>query len=447
MSYQKRSYILIILLLCGLSLHYMFITILMNDAFYLKFWKEIVLFLLVCDTLLNNNMKSSSQLIDMKLDYTSLAFHFFTCTLLFSGIFMTGDFSKAVFVIRRYFIPFFVYYIAKQNKSFNKEFLYKIIRSVIYFYILIAIWGIFQAIVLGDNFLINLGYPLKYGIRLTDSYYFGGAKGMQRVVSTFTNTNVYASVNGFLLLILFFNPDLSKTIKHKNIILFVLLVAFLLSFSRSNWLALGIVIIIAFRKTKYLRKVVSYSSLLMVSFIPLLSIITQSNYINIFVTYISETISMEDTSAAARSGIWLDGFKVFLSNPFGIGLGNVGVISRQFNNGEIVVNGESSYLALLLDNGIHGAFFFITIFISLLYYNRKYKNEYKNTVAIDFLNTVKYMLIYLMVMFIFSNHIYDLEMMIFVFFFLGASKNKNLLISLNEINLTHHKPNNRFLLQ
>lgn len=424
MKREFRIFMLTTTLLCGIALHYMFITIILNDNLLVKFWKETVIIILLLDTMSLRVVKKSKM--GFYIDYSGIAFLFFIVSLLGASIIMTDTFIKSIFIVRLYIIPILVYYIAKNNSIFTKTVVSKIVKFSLAFYSIIALWGIFQALVLGDDFLINLGYPLKYAGRLRDSYYFGGFGDFQRVVSTFANTNVFGAVMGILIVVVVFNPTLVEKLRGKKYCLFILILAFVLTFSRSNWLSMILIICISNLKNRKLLKNILLLLLLFTFIILIYNQISGVNIFAMFQDYVMNTITMKDSSAAGRSGIWKEAFLAFINSPFGIGLGNVGMASANLS-GEMKVVGESSYFAILLDTGIQGALSYFIALVCNFYATIKYK--YNNNCANNYLKTVKYIIIYLMIMFLFSNHIYDLEIMIITFFFIGLGRNKEFLRS------------------
>lgn len=437
MNLNKRLNIslLMTILLCGIAVQYMFISIILNDNIMLKFWKEIILLISIVGILFfklkNNSNQEISFLEEIKHDYNIYAHLLFIILLLLSAIFMSKSISGSIYVIRLYLIPILVYYIAKYN-NFTKESIVKLINIVVKFYCIISLWGVFQALALGDDFLINLGYPLKYAGRLRDSFYFGGFGDFQRVVSTFSNVNVFAGVIGILIIILIFNSKFFESKKIKYSALFIFSITLLLTFSRSNWVAMGVVLLIASIKNK---KILKNSILVLVSIFILLVIVelfTEYNIITMLKEYIFKTLTLQEGSSLGRFGIWKEGAIAFLNNPLGTGLGNVGMVSKRIF-GEIHFTGESSYLAILLDVGIQGAICYFFVLFREFYMSLRINSE--NTVVENYLKTKNYIIIYLLILFIFSNHIYDLEIMIVTFFFIGLGSNKYFLNSFKNIDI------------
>ena len=111
-------------------------------------------------------------------------------------------FQVVLLVARRYAIPLAVLFIAA-HIDFNGE-EQKLFKYIFYLIVVLSIFGAFQAQVLGDNFLRNLGYPVEYSYgygreMLYNSFYFGGL-GIQRVVATLSSSNICALVFGTSLL-------------------------------------------------------------------------------------------------------------------------------------------------------------------------------------------------------------------------------------------------------
>lgn len=428
MTLKKSMNLMTICLLVGMALHYQLITILLDDNIILRFWKEIIITIIILYTSAVNFLMRRRFGDNLSIDRTSLLFSFFLFFLFFSGIVLTEDFYTFIFVSRRYLVPLLLYYFAKNSRIFSYENLDKIFKSIIVSYFILCIWGIFQALVLGDTFLIDLGYPLKYEGRLFDSFYFYGFGDLQRVVATLANTNVFGSLLGMIIIFTLLNNKFMADLKFKRFYLIIISVSLFLTFSRSNWLAIGLVLILTL-KNKRIQRDIGIMFFLTPIIMLLVGAITNNNYFEIVFEYIENTITLEDTSAAGRGEIWEEGFQTFLSNPLGIGMGYVGRVAEAVGSEEEMIGGESSYIALLLDTGIQGFVFYIGGLLSMLKRTSQIKNETRKNI----IKTSNFLIVYLLVMFTFSNHIYDLEMMIFAFFIIGVSKNKFLHKDIEEL--------------
>lgn len=422
---QNKFNLILILLLCGLALHYMLITIILKDNILFKFWKEILIIILLIDTIAINWLKVKNNIFLNNID---LCIILFGISLIWSAIFKSESIGSAIFVVRLYILPIIVYYIAAKNYKLTANNVYKIISIITVFYAILCIWGIFQATILGDSFLINLGYPVKYEGRLRDSYYFGGFGNMQRVMATFANTNVFAAVIGIMIILNIFNPSIMKINKHYKAIISIFVIAFILSFSRTNWIAMIFIIIILNCKNKRILKSLGAIVILVVAIGIIYSLISDISIFRIIFKYIEDTITLQDTSAAGRGHIWRNAFEIIKSNPFGIGLGKTGEVSTKLF-GELIIPAESSYFAILLDLGVQGGIFYFIMMMCNIYNSIRCKVKKKEEIA--YLKTTRYLLIYLLIIFISSNHIYDLEIMITSFFFIGLSRNKTFLHSIS----------------
>lgn len=101
------------------------------------------------------------------------------------------SFPETFNILRTYMIPMLIYFVSV-NVNLNKEQLDYIHKLILIEFTIISVWGLFQAFVLGDDFLIRLGYPsIANGTYLAgNSYYIGGFYGRQRSVGTFVSPNV-----------------------------------------------------------------------------------------------------------------------------------------------------------------------------------------------------------------------------------------------------------------
>ncbi len=427
-SYNKFTENLMKLLLCGLGIHYMIITILFNDTIIFKFWKETVIIIYMIGMLFVFVNKKNIKF--MEIFPSDGLILLFIVSLIFSAIFMTESTESSIYMLRVYLVPIIVYFISKNSEGLTKDNISKIFKFIFLFYTILALWGIFQAYFLGDDFLINIGYPLKYAGRLKNSYYFGGFGDMQRVVSTFANVNVYACVIGFITIMSIYNKD-TLLCKEKNykVNYFILVCSFILTFSRSNWLAIIILLFPLIQNKKGILKKALQLCIIVLVVMFIYFLISKVNILKIISKYIINTISMNDHSSNGRFGIWQEGINQVLNSPFGIGLGNVGTRSAALN-GDVNLSIESSYLALLLDTGVQGFIPYILFIIYTIYYvGIKIKKESKKEVKL-FFTSIRSICLYLLIIFTFSNHIHDLEIMIFFSFFVGLAYNKKFIESI-----------------
>ena len=346
---------------------------------------------------------------------------------------MTEDIASGVYIIRVYILPILLFFLVKNNENMTVENVKKILKVVFIFYTILSVWGIFQAYVLGDTFLLDIGYPTKYKGRLRNSFYFGGFGNMQRVVSTFANANVFACVLGFIIIVSFLNIKDLLDVKRKKTCFLFIVGAFFLTFSRSNWLSMIVILLILAIYRKGMAKKIGmvFASIVIVGLI--FGKISGVDLYSVVTEYLQSTITLEDDSASGRFEVWGEAIEELKDNPLGIGLGKVGARSA-YLTGDVVLPCESSYLAVSLDTGIQGALlYFAAITSVIINMKQKMKKNYSMK-AKRYFKSVNCLCIYILIMFAFSNHIYDLEIMLFFYFFVALAFNRTFIESLESEN-------------
>ncbi len=293
---------------------------------------------------------------------------------------------------------------AKKINNINERSVKKLIDFLLIFISIVSFWGIFQAWILGGNFLRNIGYAVsyKYGYgreMLNYSFYFGGL-GIQRVVSTLSNSNVCGFIMGITLVIsFFFYPYIS--IKYKNILLIIVGAGFILTFSRSNFWAILIVTMIIMSpyipKKKWLYGIVGVTLIVVV----ILGVIQgESSLVYKIGSWVISTINLTDPSAAGRSSIWLEALIAVIKNPLGIGFGHVGAIARDASE-TLIYTCENSYLAMSLDLGIIGMVLYICSIVAGYKKTNKVSNNFNDMFNRRVMKCIRSLYIYMCIMIFF----------------------------------------------
>jgi O-antigen ligase len=420
---QRLLMVLIILT----PFHYFIFSILLKEYDFLKYWKEVVISI-TCLLIFTRKISESLRNKQFGLTVLDISILYFLIPIVFSFLFLTTDKSAGLYMFRVYIQPLLVYYIVRNinmtEYQFNK--FTKIIFNVA---IILSAYGLFQAIVLGDQFLISLGYTLKYEGRLLDSYYIFGFGNFQRVVSTFFNSNVCALYLSFSLIIVFMNNHIFT--KRKLILgLTIILLAILFTFSRSTWIPLLFVLfyILKYFKNTFpsLRKIIILFPLLWISFLFIASTLFDLMIFERLYAFIYNSITLKDTSAAGRSDIWAQAVSIIKDNIFGIGMGHTGAKAMALGND--FIPSESSYLTILLDFGIQGLIPFLLIFISTIYISFKNINRFRYNKKIKLINIGRILAtVMIMVSMLFSNYIHDIELFTIYYFLIGLGSNKFLI--------------------
>lgn len=416
-------YALIILLI----INYMFGTIILKDMFLFKYLRDILLALLLGSLFVQKKVR-------LKID-TGNRWVFVGMLMFLSG-FLIGciqseSISIVITVARRYIFPLLLLYavsrmdIAKHFGSF--------LRFIMIFFTILCFWGVFQAQVLGDTFLRNLGYPLVYSYyyerdMLYNSFYFGGF-GIQRVVATLSSSNIFALVSGASFFFLFICKDYIKKVKHPVICLIIIMAGYLLSFSRSNFLAMFFVVILVVWPYVPYKKQIFYAILFCV--LILLGIIIYQGEGGIFfkiLGWVRDSFHFKDSSAAGRFGIWQAAMEQIAKSPLGIGLGHVGGMADVVGISELTFSAENSYFTIALDTGWLGLLGYLVFLLSLVFALRKKARRFRrlsNRVGEKICTCGYALIIYLMIVMLFSNHIQDMEVVSLVYIYAGIGLSLN----------------------
>ena len=419
MKMTRKKRIIIGLLLIFLMVNYMVVTIILKDSSAFKYIRDILLLVLVGCVIGSIRCKMTRQWYVVALVF----FGFFFLI----GVLQTDSVKEIIVVGRRYLFPLLVFFFAINLNVNGKE--EKIFKFLLIFTALLSLFGIIQVYIFGDSFLEKLGYPMSYSPYykrnfLGNSFYFGGL-GIQRVVSTLSSANICGLILGLVFVYSLVCHKVFVKRKYKVLLYLIILLGYLLTFSRSNFLALFFVLVFLIWKYIPYKKYILLGLMLAALAFVAVSIIQGSGGIayRIF-RWVIDSFQAKDTSAAGRGGIWLEAFNQVKISPLGIGFGHVGGVAGFGSSKELYFSAENSYLAIALETGWGGLIsyiaFLIGIVLYLFDYSRRCKREgdYKgNRLCVAGYTTA----IYLMIVMFFSNHIHDMEAMALAYFLIGIS--------------------------
>ena len=419
MTLTRKKRLIIGLLLVILMINYMVITVVLKDTAAFKYLRDILLLVVFVAVIGCVPLKASRQWYLVAI----LCFGFFGVI----GALQSDSLRDIIIVGRRYIFPLIVFFVASNLKIDGKE--EKILRFFLIFLAALSLFGVIQAHILGEQFLINLGYPLTYSQFykrdfLGNSFYFGGLN-IQRVVATLSSSNICALVLGITMVYLIVNNKVFVKKAYKPFLYLVILLGYLLTFSRSNFVALFVVLIfVIWKYIPYRRYLLLGLALAMLGFVAVAIIQGEGGIANKIFEWVVGSFQAKDTSAAGRSGIWMEAFEQVKKSPFGIGFGHVGGVVGFNHVKDVHFSAENSYLAIALDTGWGGLICyigFLTGIIAYLVKNAKRfarQKDYKgNRLCVAGYATA----VYLMVVMFFSNHIHDMEAMALAYFLIGIS--------------------------
>ena len=144
---------------------------------------------------------------------------------------LTNDYPGTINIIRTYTMPCLAYFVAKNIDLDDKKYA-KALKITGYVFAAIAIYGLFQAFVLGPKFLVDIGYRGDNGKLISWSFFISHFYGEQRVTGTFVSPNTMAIIFAMVLLAIGFSKQLSQW-KNRSVVMFISIMALICTFSRS----------------------------------------------------------------------------------------------------------------------------------------------------------------------------------------------------------------------
>lgn len=412
MKLTKERKILLEALITLQLINYMVGTIILKDFFLFKYLRDAIVVVLLFEIARDRRKK-------MQFGTITTCFLVFVFCELF-GMIQGESLRIVLLVTRRYAIPLAVLFIVSQIDFNGEE--RGFLVYILYLIVALSIFGVFQAQVLGDGFLRKLGYPVEYSHgygrdMLYNSFYFGGL-GIQRVVATLSSSNICAlALGASLLYFLVWNPIFN--VKYEAIMIICIAVAFLLTFSRSNILLFVIAAILIWKYIPYKKYILAGIGCAALIILILGIIQGQDGIIYKLWMWVQSTLNMTEDSAAGRSGIWQTALTQVLKSPLGIGFGHVGAIGY---DSELVFLAENSYLTIALDTGWIGVVSYVAALVMIvlkLYSNAVMYGKAGNEKGKRICVAGYAVLIYLMGVMLFSNHIQDMEVVTLVYMYVG----------------------------
>lgn len=416
-NFDRRIVLQILIVL--LFINYMIVTVILGDPTILKYLRDMVLIVLVIYTVRTGRLQYKDAL------WLVLSFAVFA----FMGVARGITLKLGITVLRKIFFPLLLF-IVVCNMDMKKDFS-RFLKFICIFFVIMSLWGVFQAHILGDEFLKGLGYPAEYHhgykkVMLYNSYYFGNL-GIQRVVSTLSNSNICGLILGTTLLMLLISYPYIKGVKYKFLTICIIGVAYLLTFSRSNFLALlivGLFIVLPYIPRK------EYFAMIMLVGIAAVVVVGiaqgEDGIVYKLLIWVQNTFNFTESSVAGRSSRWSTALEAVIQNPMGIGYGHVGSIASEAGIVEGYYSCENSYLALALDNGWVACIMYYGYLIYLICKLRNYAGVFKRkgdrlTQRVCIAGYA--IILYMMIVMLFSNHIYDMEAVAIIYIYVGIALN------------------------
>lgn len=322
--------------------------------------------------------------------------------------------------LRTYLVPLLVYFIASSTPLNKKDYI-ALTKLIVFEFTAIALYGIFQALILGDSFLLKIGYAGDENGHLSGtSYYISGFYGTQRLVGVFISPNICGLLLAFVICILLFSNTI-KYIKHRKIYLIVLFFAEILTFSRSALLALIIACCIMYsikyasHKINSLRviSILLFFCLLLFASYSLDSMLNGGRIWSMLSRSVFGIFNGSDSSASRHMNDLFASFGSMSEYLFGFGFGTNGPIAASVLPQAHLV--ESSYSLMVFELGVFcGFLFFIPLISSAFNILSK-----KSLLAPE----ARAISICALVNFLFLPNIQTYEVIFYIFLYLGINDN------------------------
>lgn len=410
---HRILYKLLCLILIYMPLHYYICEIFISRTNIDNILRDVVIFFLFAAVMARSRfmLRKSDMIIVLN---SSVLIIFAMVSMIFYGH------QGTLNILRTYLVPSLIYFVCSRIKFDKTEFIF-LHRAIVVELAIIGLYGFFQAFILGDKFLVNLGYESTGGF-LSSTYYIGGYWGFQRSVGTFVSPNNCGLILALALCVYYFDR-LDLKLKNGKLFAFMLIVGLIATFSRSA--ILGFIIAYLFfwiievkYRTVNIKKIISMIVFAVVGVVFILMI---DKYIlnNLFTSMLSSsflgTISGTDLSAEKHLTDLIEPLKTVLKNPFGLGFGNHGPMAVGVSDSAFSV--ESSIYLMMYEVGIIFGilqFYPYVRVIILTIINQKYK--YILPAAICFAVLTTYILL---------PNIQQFEIVFYSYFFIGLYYNKS----------------------
>lgn len=403
---------LLYLLLMYMPLHYYICEVFLKRMNIDNIFRDIVIIFLFVLSLRKNIKIKNSAIIGFGIIIMVI---FSIISIVFLSL--PGTFN----ILRTYIVPMLIFFVVSKMNIFENEFI-KINRIVYIGVAIIGVYGFVQAFLLGDDFLINIGYPQNGGFLASSSYYIGGFFGYQRNVGTFVSPNVCGAVIAIALAVLIFNNYYARE-KEKSYCIVALVLGGLSTFSRSSMVAfIGACFVIFTLKgsMRKIRKKTVLTVLFGMVIVILLFYFIDTFFLNqLFSRMLKSSFTgmfnLTDTSAQKHLEDLYMPLQNILQHPFGLGFGNNGPMALTYNSDANAV--ESSFYLISYEIGILGAvLYFIPYFLVIIHtvINRQYK--YYAPACISIICLITYF---------FLPNVQTYEIVFYAFLYMGLYYNRS----------------------
>lgn len=325
-------------------------------------WREIAVVVIGGVILLEFVLKK----IRPKFDALDSAIFVYSAIALIWLIFQRGDFSQWLIGFRFDVFPFLFFLIVRRVEWTKKN---MIITAALISAAVVMTFGIFQAVILPQDFLARFGYSTHQGsfrpdIAIAGCQYLEHTSSFCRAISTFGGPTRYGV---YLMAIMGLLPPLlmkAARIRKFAVILFSLaLLNITLTYSRSAWIgAVGMFLFFGgfWMKEKIADgKIPKKTAFAILIFIPILILSGFLAFKNLNFNALPnlKTILIRETSTGEHAELLKRGAQTLFENPFGIGLGKAGPASLRYQK----FLTENWFLQIAVEMGVAGLLAFLAV--------------------------------------------------------------------------------------
>lgn len=410
-----QRYLLAILVLL-LPYHTMATYLLGGFASVIRFWKEgviAVLFFFFC-------LDVWKEIRTKKVWYRPNKFEgiflvYMAVTLVY--ILKSDSLYQAVYIGRIYLMPILLIPVVK-TMELSKAYLRKLLILVMANTAILSLWGIVQFLLLGDDFLMKIGYPTndRWGpVQLADGFYIAKLGDFQRLVSTFAAPNtcgLYLAIVLVVTLFLYKKLEINKLFSYA--VMGITAAALLFTFSRTSWIAAGVALFLyALYEIKWTKKKVAMIAKLggaLVLVVAIVDGIFNTFDVTIaFIHLIVSTLNGSDSSVIGHLDSAIESLFIVGEHPWGLGMGENGPRAEMFMKEPNLT--ESAYFLMIYEVGLFGAMVYFSGFLIAMLDNFKQFKRYKN-IATLFVSAA---VLVVLTAFLSLPYVQDFEILVYIF--------------------------------
>ena len=410
-----KKYLLLLLILL-LPYHHLVISVLLKDLGFLKFWKELVIAVLVAITFFERLWKRKRPDFNI-VEWLSVLF----IAVMAVYTLISDNKYQAAYIARIYIMPVFLVFVVRRMEI-TKEDIRKTLYAVVVNTIILCVWGVFQAHVLEDDFLIGLGYQtqrVSHMIKLKNEFYMLGGDFMQRVTSTFAAPNTFGMYLAMVVtLMVYLKDDLRLNRKFYYVSAGICIATLILTFSRTSWICCAVALVVFYIEyinwTKEMWiKIVKFTLAGAAVFVVFDLLILRTGIVVGMYRLVFNTITGRDSSLIGHITSLGDSIVKIVENPLGLGLGNNGPRAKLFLKKPNLV--ESSYSLMAYEVGIIGMIIYFAGYFAALRDNvMKFRNDKDK-----FILSVRGIILIMLVGFLSLPFIQDFELTVFTYIYIA----------------------------